>query len=204
MNEQLRRVFPRRPGPLAILVAAIAAILTAALASLLIPSNKSAYASTALVSLDTPRAIALARDSGILNKLNGVRYKYVGLVQTDVIGVPVAKRLGVPIEQVRGRLSAYALPTDLLIRVSCTEADPRAARRCATALSLSLVEFITREQANFDIPPILQLIAAQVQPAGPGVATASRPKRVLAVSLVVGALVGAAVLAAAARGHARP
>lgn len=199
MNELLVRLFPRRPGPLALLLAGIAAVLAAGVARAVVPSSSTGFTSTALVSLDTPRAIALARDGGILNKLSGVRLKYVGLVQTDVIAAPVAKQLGLPVDQVRGRLSALALPTDLLLRVSCTGADARAAQQCAQALSASLIDFITREQAGNSIPPILAIVASAVQPPGPGVATSSHPKRVLALALLVGALAAALVLGAAAR-----
>ena len=202
MNDLLPRVFPRRPGPLAVLLALIAAVLTAAVTSVVVPTTNRGYVSTALVSLDAPREIALARDNGILSKVSGVRYKYTGLVQTDVIAAPVAQELGVPIQQVRGRLSAVASPADLLMRLSCTGSDAQQSKRCANALSTAMVGYVTHEQTTNGIPLILQLTAAPVASAGPGLATGTRSRRVLAISLLVGALSAALVLGVAAQGGA--
>jgi hypothetical protein len=49
----------------------------------------------------------------------------------------------------------------------------------------------------------VQIIAAPVEPAGPGVEVASHSRRVLLVSLLVGLLAGAAVLGFAAQGSPR-
>lgn len=190
---------PRRPGPLAMLLALIVAVLAAALTSLVVPTTKAGFTSTALVSLDEPKAVALARDGAILDKISKVRFKYTGLVGTDALAAPVAQRLHLNVEQVRGRLGASALPTDLLLRLSCSGKTAAEARRCANALSASMVAYLAEEQTGYAIPPELQLIAKPVQPAGPGVQPAPRKKRVLALSLFVGALAGALVLALSAR-----
>jgi capsular polysaccharide biosynthesis protein len=190
---------PRRPGPLALLLALIAAVLAAAFTSLVVPDTKTGFTSVAMVSVDEPQAVAVARDGAILDKLSRVRFKYVGLVGTDAIAGPVAKKLRLPVEQVRGRLGAIALPTDLLMRLSCTGKTSAEAARCANALAVSVVEFVASEQQSNGIPKALQLVATSVQAAGPGTAAASHKKRVLGISLLVGALAGAVVLGAAAR-----
>jgi hypothetical protein len=173
------------------------------LSSIAVPRTSAAFSSTALVSLDTPRAIALARDNGILNKLSAVRFKYVGLVQTDVVAAPVAARLHLPIGQVRGRLSATASPADLLLRVSCRASGADQARRCTDALAGVLVDYIRAEQSSNGIPPILQMIATPVEPAGTGTELASHRRRAVAVSLLIGVLAAGAVLVVAARGRRR-
>lgn len=184
---------------MALLLALIVAVLAAALASLMVPNTKAGFTSTALVSLDEPKAVALARDGAILDKISKVRYKYAGLVGTDALAAPVAKRLHLQVGQVRGRMSAAALPTDLLLRLSCSGKTAAEARRCANALAASMVSYLAEEQTAYAIPVELQLIAVPVQAAGPGVQPAPRRKRVLVISLFVGALAGALVLALSAR-----
>lgn len=189
----------RRPGPLALLLALIAAVIAAGLASLVVPDTKGAFTSTALVSLDEPKAVALARDGAILDKISRVRFKYAGLVGTDAIAGPVAKKLRIPVEQVRGRLVAAAFSTDLLLRLTCSGATSAESGRCANALALSVIEYVAAEQQANGIPPALQLVATSVQSAGPGTQGATHRKRVLGISLLVGILAAAVVLGAAAR-----
>jgi capsular polysaccharide biosynthesis protein len=190
---------PRRPGPLALLLALIAAVLVAALTSLVVPTPRAGFTSTALVSLDEPRALALARDGALLDKISRVRYKYAGLVGTDAVAAPVAKRLHVPVEQVRGRIGAIAFSTDLLLRLTCSGTTSAEARRCANALASSVVSYVAEEQTSYGIPVDLQLIATSVQAAGKGLEASPRRKRVLGISLLAGALAGAVVLALSAR-----
>ncbi|MCW2544963.1 MAG: hypothetical protein JWM40_2515 [Frankiales bacterium] len=190
---------PRRPGPLALLLALIAAVLAAAFASLLVPDTRAGFTSVALVSLDEPKAVALARDGAILDKISRVRFKYAGLVGTDAIAGPVASKLHVPVAEVRGRLGAAAFSTDLLLRLSCSGKTSAEAARCANALAASVVDYVANEQTANGIPDAIQLVATSVQPAGPGAAAATHKKRVLGISLIVGVVAGAVVLGAAAR-----
>ncbi|MGZ6791328.1 MAG: hypothetical protein ACXVGH_00115 [Mycobacteriales bacterium] len=186
----------RRPSTLALLVAVLAAVLAAGAAGVAAHRSPGSQTSTALLSLDEPRAVAAAGDAGVLEKLSRIRLKYLGLVGTDRLAVPVASVLGVPVSQVRGRLSATASPADLLLRVSCS--GP-AARRCAQALATSLVAYVSSEQVTNGIPADQRLEAAVVQDAGPALAPASSRTRTLGLALVAGALAAAAVLAVAAR-----
>jgi hypothetical protein len=189
----------RRPGPLAFLLAALVAVLAAAAAGLIVRGSSSTFTSTALVSIDEPRAVAAAGDGGVIDKLSRIRFKYAGLVPTDKLAAPVAQQLGVPIEQVRGRLSASVHITDLLLRLSCVEPDAGSARRCSDALATSMVAFVAREQSTNGIPPDQRLVMAPVQAAGPAVATGPRRTRTVGAAGLAGALGAAVVLGVAAR-----
>lgn len=189
----------RRPGSLALLLAVLAAVFAAGVTGLAVRGGSSTFKSTAIVSVDEPRQLASSGDGGVLEKLSRIRVKYLGLVPTDQLAAPVADRLGVPIGQVRGRLSATALPADLLLRLSCTGPDAPAARRCADALSASMIAFVAREQASNGIPPEQRLVMAVVQVARGAVRTGPHRGRTVGLALLVGALAAAVVLGVAAR-----
>jgi hypothetical protein len=189
----------RRPGPLAVLLAAVVAVLAAAAAGLIVRGSSTTYTSTALVSVDEPRAVAAAGDGGVLDKLSRIRFKYAGLVPTDKLAAPVAERLGVPIGQVRGRMSAAVHVTDLLLRLSCAEPNAATARRCSDALAASMVAFVAQEQSTNGIPADQRLVMASVQPAGPAVGTGPRRSRTFGAAGLAGALAAAGVLGVAAR-----
>jgi hypothetical protein len=189
----------RRPGPLALLLAALVAVLAAAATGLIVRGSSSTFTSTALVSIDEPRAVAAAGDGGVIDKLSRLRFKYSGLVPTDKLAAPVAGRLGVPIAQVRGRLSATVSITDLLLRLSCTEPDAPSARRCSDALAASMVAFVTHEQSSNGIPPDQRIVMAQVQAAGPAVVRGPHRSRTIGAAGIAGALGAAVVLGVAAR-----
>jgi hypothetical protein len=189
----------RRPGPLLLLLTVVAAVLAAGLTGLAVRGGSTTYTATALVSVDEPRAVAAAGDGGVLDKLSRIRFKYVGLVPTDKLAVPVAERLSQPVDLVRGRLSASASPVDLLLRLSCTEPQARPARRCADALAASMVAFVTQEQASQGIPAAQQLVMAQVQAAGPPAATGPHRSRTAGLALLAGLLAAAVVLGVGAR-----
>ena len=182
----------RRPSPLVLLLAIVIGVLVAGLGGIAAHRTSGPFASTSLVAIDEPQAVAESRDGGVLEKLSRVRLKYTGLVPTDRIAVPVAVRLAVPVASVRGHLSALALPNDLLLRLTCTGSDPARTRTCAEALSTVLVSYVDTEQKTAGIPPAQRLVLSQVQAASP----ASRPSRGTARSLGIAALAG--LLAAAA------
>jgi hypothetical protein len=184
---------------MALLMALMAAVLAAGITSLLVPTTHTGFTSVALVALDEPKAVALAKDGLILDKISKVRYKYAGLVGTDAIANPVATRLRVPIDKVRGRLGASAFSTDLLLRLSCSGATSAEARRCTNALAEAVVQYIRDEQQANGIPAALALTATTVQPATRGFEAAPRRNRVRLLSVLVGAMAGGVVLAFAAR-----
>lgn len=188
-----------RPSPLVLLVAAVAAVLVAGLGGVAAHRSSGPLQSTALVSLDEPRGVAAAQNGGVLEKLSRIRLKYLGLVPTDRLALPVADVLSVPVSQVRGHLSATALPSDLLLRLTCTGSDATRTRRCADALASALVSYVEHEQASYAIPMEQRLVLTQVQSAGPGFRPDRGLARPLGVAVLGGGLAAAVVLGAATR-----
>lgn len=189
----------RRPGPLALLLATVLFVLVAGAAALAARGGATTYTSTALLSLDEPRAIAEAGDGGVLAKLSALRFKYAGLVGTDLLAGPVATALNVPIGELRGHLSAQGSPTDLLLRVSCSLPNATRATTCTNTLARSLVDYVVREQSTNGIPLAQRLVMTQVQGAvGSGSAGPHR-SRSIGIGLLAGALAAAVVLGIAAR-----
>jgi hypothetical protein len=188
---------PRRPGPLTFLLAALAAVLAAGVTGLAVRGGATTFTSTALLTIDQPQAVAAAGDGGVLDKLSKLRFKYVGLVPTDRLAEPVAARLKVPVGSVRGHLAAFIRPTDLLLRVSCSETTAEPARTCADALGASLVAYVVKEQTP--IPPAQRIVMTQVQPAGFPARTGPHRSRSVGLAALAAALAAAVVLGVAAR-----
>ncbi|MCW2499564.1 MAG: hypothetical protein JWN87_1240 [Frankiales bacterium] len=189
----------RRPGPLAVLVAVLVAVVVAGAAGVVAHSGPTTWTSTSIVAIDAPKDVAAARDSGVLEKLSRIRYKYAGLVGTDTIATPTAERLKVPAADVRGRLTATALLTDLLLRLSCTERDAAAARRCSDALSASVLDYIRREQVTAGIPAAQRLVVQSVEKAGPALKLGPSRSRTFGLAALAGLVALGSVLLVAAR-----
>lgn len=191
----------RRPGPLALLIALVAAVLAAGVVGLSVRGGTTSYTSTSLVTIDEPKAVAAANDGAILEKLSRLRLKYVGLVVTDRLALPVAARLKVPVTSVRGRLSGKIVPTDLLLRLSCRGPVEATTKDCATALAASLVEYAAQEQEQNAIPTAQRVVLTQV--VQPAYTTAIGPNRsrTIGLSILAGVLAALLVLGVAARPH---
>ncbi|MCU1594811.1 MAG: hypothetical protein JWO12_2203 [Frankiales bacterium] len=189
----------RRASALALLLAAVAATLVAGLTGVAVHANAGDLTSTALVSIDEPQAIASSTDGGVIEKLSRVRLKYISLVSTDRIAVPVATSLHLPVDRVREHLSGAALPTDLLLRLSCTGTVANKARACANALATAVVAYADQEQSRFQIPAAQRVILAKVQPAGEATRASSGPAKTLGAAVLAGGLAAALVLAVMAR-----
>ena len=185
----------RRLPPLVLLLAALGFVLGAALSGLVARSAAPTWQSTAILDIDQPRVVAAATDPAVLDKLSRLRFKYVGLVGTDRVAGPVAQALDEDVAEVRPRLSAVAVPQDLLIRALGTGSTAGEARRTADALAEALVQLVAKEQADDGIPPPQRVevrlvdVAAGAEQIGP-----SRASTGLA-TLLGGLLVAGAVLA---------
>lgn len=190
----------RRLTPVALLGLTALFVVGAALAGLLARSAAPTFTSTAVLDIDQPRVVAAASDGAVLDKLSRLRFKYVGLIGTDRIADPVAAALGEDVEQVRGRLGATALPSDLLIRVTGTTDDEQTARRTADALATALAAFVTKEQADDGVPAAQRVVVEVVDVAAPAVQVGPARGAVGIAALLGGALLaGAGLLVALAR-----
>lgn len=174
-----------------LLLGAVTAVLVTAVALAALLTGTPVWRSTAVLSIDQPRALAASDDAGIIDKLSRLRFKYVGLVGTDRLAVPVAKRLGEPVQQVRGRLSAEAQLTDLLVRVSGTDDTRAGARRTTEALAAELLAQVKAEQAATGAPPAAQVQLSVVQGAVAQEQIAPGRTRSLAAAVLQGLLAGA-------------
>ncbi len=192
-------MLPRRPGPLSLLLALVAAVLAAGIVGLSVRGGNGTFSSSSLVTIDAPRAVAAAGDNGILQKLSGLRFKYAGLVPTDLLAVPVADRLKVPVEQVRGRLSASLQATDLLMRLTCRGTELAKTRTCAGALAQSLVDYVAKEQADNAIPVAQRIVVTQVQQPVFSIRVGANRSRTIGLASLAAVLAAAVVLGAAAR-----
>lgn len=189
-----------------VLLAVVTAVLVTAAVLAAMLSATPVHSSTAVLAIDQPGALAASDDAGVIEKLSRLRFKYVGLVETDRVATPVAERLKEPLEDVRGRLSAEAELQDLLVRVSGTDDTAAGAKRTATALAEALIAQVAAEQKALAAPESLKVSFAMVRPAIDSEQLAPSRARALAVALLLGLLAGAVVGAGLllTRGFRRP
>jgi hypothetical protein len=194
----------RRLPPLVLLLAALGFVAGAALSGLLARSAAPTWQSTAILDIDQPRVVAAATDPAVLDKLSRLRFKYVGLVGTDRVATPVAQALDEEVGDVRPRLSAVAVPQDLLLRAVGTGGSRAEAERTANALAAALVQLVAKEQADDGIPPAQRVEVSLVDVAADATQIGPSSPSVALASMVGGLLVAGVVLAGVARRVARP
>lgn len=176
-----------------LLVALVAAVLVAAIVASVVGSRGERFGSQAILSIDQPTAVATSATPGVIDKLSKLRGKYVGLVRTNVIAGPVAKKLDLPIGRVRGALSASADPASLLLAVRAQDRDPAVAAKIAAAAAAQVRAYTAAEQSGLGIDAAQQYSFTLVVPAGGAAKIAPTRSRELQAGVLAGLLVGAAV-----------
>jgi capsular polysaccharide biosynthesis protein len=185
---------PRRPESppvtfLSLLASVIVACLVAAGAASLVNHAPTYFESEAVLLVDQPKAVAASGDAGELQKLSGLRFEYVDLIQTDRIAQPVATALHQPIGAVRGRIFGAASATALLLLdVGGTASTPLEAQRLAAATGQAVINDSVDDQNLYDIPYSERMIWTVVQPAGPGFPVTPASRRRETVAIVSGLL----------------
>lgn len=167
-----------------LIVGAVLGVIAAIAVGVLLSNGTKTYQSTALLSIDEPRALAASDDAGVIDKLSRLRGKYIGLVGTARISEPLAQSLGVKASDLREHISASATAQDLLIHVFATSSRREDVARTTDALAAELVAYVASEQLADAIPSDQQVQLAIVQ-------AADRPTRIAPTN---GRIVGGAVL----------
>ena len=143
--------------------------------------------------------ISIPSGSGIQDALAGAQLSrqllvtYAQIASSRKVAERVVTSLGLPEDpdQIRGRISAVAQDNTFLIDVSARDADPVRAASIADAASLALASEIEALEADKTDPVRAQLLDRAVTPSAP---VAPRPLRDTVVGLVLGLLVGGAVV----------
>lgn len=181
----------RSAPALAIVAAALGALLSAALVGAAELRGPTTYTATATMLIDDPYALATAGDSGPLLKLDTLRVKYAGLVDTDVIAGPVATRLGLPVTAVLGSVSAQVPGESLLMPVVATWGSARRAVLLADATAAQVTAYVQQEEQAFGVPAKDRFTITDIAPAAAAVAHGPSRARALTdeVAVAIGALV---------------
>ena len=176
----------------ALLVAFVGALLFAALVGAVELRGPTTYTATATMLVDDPYALATAGDAGQLLKLDSLRLKYAGLVDTDPIAAPVAARLHMPVSAVAGAVSATVQGESLLMPVSAVWSNPRLAVILANATAAQVTAYVQQEEQAFGVPANNRFTFTVIDPAVS--ATAHAPSKAKALTDEVAAAIGAFVL----------
>lgn len=188
------RARSRRRLALALAVAGLLCGVAAALLWLVLPPA-AVYESSATLLIDQVRAVSLADDAGLIDKLGRLRFKYAGIVTTQLFTEPLAQELGRPEPAVRGALFARVDPASLLMEVGARGGDPQGVLALAGAAAEHLTEYVRSEQAAAGVAPDDTYTMAIVTPATPAAALTGRSERLAPV-----AAIGAGILLLAALG----
>jgi len=124
------------------------------------------FQSQALLEIDQPQAIAASGDEGVVAKLGRLRFKYAGLVRTQVFSGPVAQQLGLPQGLVASSLYALADQQSLLLAIGARTHNADQARLIAQAASQYLTSYVRDEQNRNSIPEAQQVTFSIATPAG--------------------------------------
>ena len=184
--------------PVVLLVAALAFVLGAAIAGAVTATAAPTWQSTAILDIDQPLAVAASNNPSVLDKLSRLRFKYAGLVATELLALPVADELDEDVAVVRDRLGATAQPADLLLRVTGTAEDPETARRTADAAARVLADFVEKEQVDDQVPAPQRVVLEVVDVAAPAQQIGPARGQILVSAVLAGTLLAGAVLLVAA------
>jgi hypothetical protein len=178
---------------LPVLAASLVVALVGGIASgYFLAHRATTFSSTAVLSIDQPRAVADAANNGPLQKLIGLRGEYAAFASTDLIAVPVASQLGLPTALVRRSVHAAPAGVGLLLAVRATTRDRSLAVELASTAASQIVALAQSRQADAKVPTELRYSFQIVVPAQ-GAAAAKTDKERRAV---LGAVVFAVLLLA--------
>jgi capsular polysaccharide biosynthesis protein len=154
--------------PLSVMAGAVALVLALVLggaAYKVVGNRNPTFLATTATLLDEPQAVALSKDSGVIDKLSRLRFKYSGILRSDDIIDPVAKELGVDRGVVAGAVVSQGDTGSLLLFVGARTRDPELAVRMANALAKQLSAYVAKEQVDQKIPALLRVEMRIVAPA---------------------------------------
>jgi capsular polysaccharide biosynthesis protein len=161
----------------------VVGLIVGAVAAYAVHQGTPTYQSQALLEIDQAHALANSPDDGVVAKLSRLRYKYAGLIRTQVFATPVASGLGLPPGAVVGALYAGVDPNSLLLAIGARSSDRARAESIAGAAAQGLVDYARSEQTAAQIPAALQVTFSIVTPAGPAAKVSPTRRRVELVGL---------------------
>jgi hypothetical protein len=198
----------QRPGiSLPVEVTAITAILALALAlmagagaALYQKSRPSSYISAGVLQINQPVVIANTPDGAPLQKLQILRYFYIGLLKTDAIGVPVAQQLGnVTPAQVEGAVSGLADPLTFTITIVATTGSPTMSNQIAQATISELTGYVDKSQQHIGVPQLNRVELIELTQPRTGIKVSVSTSKVLLPAVIAFLVVGGAFLIVADR-----
>lgn len=189
----MSRTAQSRPSPRRVVAAAATAVVAAGVAGAFTGEAGATWRSTVILDVDQPLVVAAAKDPAVLDKLSRLRFRYAGLVGTYRVARLVAQDVGRDVGDVRPRLVATALPTDLLLRLAATGGSADEAQRTAAALATVLVAYVEQEQRDDGVPADQRVELEVVDAAGDAEREPARARAAL-VAVLVGSAAAAGVL----------
>lgn len=168
----------------AVLFGLLLAFVFGALGAVASLGGTTTYTSKTAMLIDDPYLLATAGDPNQFVKLDELRFKYAGLLNTDSIALPVASRLHLPVNDVIASLSAEVPFNSLLMNVDATASTPREAQLVSQAAANQLTTYVGQEDVRFDIPQGYRFTLSTIDPAS--AAIAQPPSKTRAVTLAIG------------------
>lgn len=152
-------------GLAAALFALFLGVSAGAAGYLVVAQRPPSFLSSAAVLLDQPTAIAAAQDSGIVDKLSRLRFKYAAVLRSDAVVNPVAAELGLAPGVVAANIVSRGDTASLLLFVGGRSDSRAGAVRLANALASQLGRYVHKEQLDTGLGPEQRLSLRVVAPA---------------------------------------
>ena len=119
------RRLPIEINAITAILALALALMAGAGAALYQKSRPSHYISAAVLVIDQPLIVAQTQDAAPLQKLQLLRYRYIDMLKTETLAVPIARQLGnVSVGEVEGALSGTANPLSFTLDIIAVTNSP--------------------------------------------------------------------------------
>lgn len=149
------------------LISLIVAVVGAGVAVGIVALQSKTYRSTAVLAIDQPYTLAQTTDPGEFSKLAALRYEYAGLASTAEFADQVAASTGLSAAEVHSSLYTNVPANSLLFTLGAQSGDKTTVTKIAQEMANGVVRFVTRQQADANVPSKIRVRVRVVTPAGP-------------------------------------
>jgi capsular polysaccharide biosynthesis protein len=178
-------------------LAAVAFLVTGAMASLAVHLRGETYRSTAVLSIDQPAVLQGPSTPGPILKLQTLRAQYAALLSTRALLDPISRRVGRPASELEDDLQAVASKNSLLIVVTANGDDAEDTRLLARTAASELVRYASSTQDDAGVKPRQKVVLSILSPARSSQVVAGSRRTVVTTGLFVGAIAVGLVVALA-------
>jgi hypothetical protein len=186
---------PIEVSAITIILALALGLMAGAGAALYQKSQPSHYVSAAVLLIDQPLVVAQTPDAAPLQKLQLLRYQYIGLLKTETLAIPIARQVGnVSPGQVENQLTGAADPLSFTIEILAVSDNPSQSNLLAQAAVSQLTSYVDKSQQHLGVPPQSRVVLTEVTPPHAGIRVSISTTKILLPAVIAFLVVAGAFL----------